>query len=900
MVKNLAQISICFLFVLLVSNIFGTGIAQPQSVPNTENSVSENNTIKILGIDLIAYPEIKINIFVDRFCAIAGNLHKEDFKVEEDGSEVAIDDFYFMGNASGQKLDLAVVFDDTNSMRPEIGAMKSNVRDLTDSIDAAGIDASYSLVSFGNDVSVRTEWTSDPTAFKGEVDALYVISGIDEPENPLDAIEAVLSMGFRSDAQKVILVITDNYAHHKDDGSGISSYTKDEVEADLEESGVILVVVSPEFEGSTEYVDMREVAEDTDSLWIDIESGDFLDVLEQFKGMLTGSYVIEYTSPARTTAGERILSVFVNAPECVDGVASSTYTAPTSATGPDDPPVITALTSDKTSPQETGAVITWTVEAADHDDYQVLYRFFLNDEPTTDWTPANTWTWTAPPEEGSYRIEAQVRDGKHAGPNGMDDRKSINFEIVGPNEPPRISALTTDKTSPQEVGAVITWTAEAEDPDGDQVLYRFFLEDEPMTDWTEERAWTWTAPDDAGSYRIEAYVRDGLHAGPKGMDDRRSTNFEIIETNGSSIGEISYEEFNRTFGRDADDRASYVQPTPDGGYILAGETASYGAGGSDAWLIKTDADGKEVWNKTFGGAKDETDWNVQPTSDGGYILLGATKSFGAGNADAWLIKTDSDGNKVWDKTFGGPADDFGKSVQPTSDGGYILAGYTASFGAGIFDVWLIKTDLGGREIWSKTFGGANLDATWTVQQMNDDGYILAGQTFNYGNGNILYSDAWLIKTDSRGDKLWDKTFGGTALDSIDSVQPTSDGGYILVGVTFSDGAGQSDAWLLKTDSQGREVWNRTFGGTDEEEGFDVRSTSDGGYIIAASTSAIWRNSSFQQNSDGNYIQSQPTESYLYGGEDVLLIKTYVFSLPGLISASVDYLVHFAPMSSGRS
>ncbi|HPE52161.1 MAG TPA: hypothetical protein PLS83_11760, partial [Methanothrix soehngenii] len=128
------------------------------------------------------------------------------------------------------------------------------------------------------------------------------------------------------------------------------------------------------------------------------------------------------------------------------------------------------------------------------------------------------------------------------------------------------------------------------------------------------------------------------------------------------------------------------------------------------------------------------------------------------------------------------------------------------------------------------------------------------------------------------------------MDSIDSVQPTSDGGYILVGVTFSDGAGQSDAWLLKTDSQGREVWNRTFGGTDEEEGFDVRSTSDGGYIIAASTSAIWRNSSFQQNSDGNYIQSQPTESYLYGGEDVLLIKTYVFSLPGLISASVDYLV----------
>jgi hypothetical protein len=212
------------------------------------------------------------------------------------------------------------------------------------------------------------------------------------------------------------------------------------------------------------------------------------------------------------------------------------------------------------------------------------------------------------------------------------------------------------------------------------------------------------------------------------------------------VGTI-YGILNKTFGGEGVDWARAVQQTSDGGYILAGMTSSFGAGHYDVWLIKTDVDGNMLWEKTFGGSSYDEAYAVQQTSDGGYILAGYTASFGAGFNDAWLIKTDADGNKVWDKTFGGINDDWAEAVQQTSDGGYILAGVTTSFGAGHADAWLIKTDANGNIVWDKTLGGSMGDYAYAVQQTSGGGYILAGETHSFGAVN---GDVWLIKTDAFG------------------------------------------------------------------------------------------------------------------------------------------------------
>jgi hypothetical protein len=352
----------------------------------------------------------------------------------------------------------------------------------------------------------------------------------------------------------------------------------------------------------------------------------------------------------------------------------------------------------------------------------------------------------------------------------------------------------------------------------------------------------------------------------------------------------------RTYGGTGFDYGRSVQQTADGGYIIGGT----GTGG-DVYLIKTNTQGDTLWTRTYGDTNADRGYSVQQTSDGGYIIAGATCSFGAGTPDypnVYLIKTNASSDTLWTGTYGGTSWDEAYSVQQTADTGYIIAGYTGSFGAGITDVYLIKTNAAGDTLWIRTYGGWGSDEGYSVQQTSDGGYVVAGGTYSFGAGN---GDVYLVKTNAAGDTLWTRTYGGTYNDCGRSVQQTADGGYVIAGVTMSVGAG-GDVYLIKTDASGDTLWTRIYGGADDEYGCSVKQTPDGGYIITGSTlsfgagggdvyliktnasgDTLWTSTyggtswdeaySVQQTSDGGYVIAGCTASFGAGNFDVYLIKT---------------------------
>jgi hypothetical protein len=248
------------------------------------------------------------------------------------------------------------------------------------------------------------------------------------------------------------------------------------------------------------------------------------------------------------------------------------------------------------------------------------------------------------------------------------------------------------------------------------------------------------------------------------------------------------------------DRTNSLIQTTDGGYAIVGEIYSKGAGGTDFWLLKLDKEGNLLWDRTYGGGGNDMAMSLIQTTDGGYAILGETSSKGAGGLDFWIIKLDKQGNLLWDKTFGGSDEETAKSLIQTTDGGYAVAGDTYSYGAGKYDTWVIKLDEKGNKIWGKIYGGHKSDWASSLIQTSEGEYVVAGYTGSFGAGK---SDGWLIKLDNQGNLLWDRIYGRSDWDdSVTSLIQTSDGGYVEAGSTFSKGLTDADIWILKLDEQG--------------------------------------------------------------------------------------------------
>ncbi len=293
-------------------------------------------------------------------------------------------------------------------------------------------------------------------------------------------------------------------------------------------------------------------------------------------------------------------------------------------------------------------------------------------------------------------------------------------------------------------------------------------------------------------------------------------------------------------GEGAEEMESIIR-TSDGGLVIAGSSDSFGDGDTgDAWILKLNGDGQVLWQRTYGGADDESLLDIRQTPDGGFIAAGWTQSFGAAQADVWVVRLDAQGDVLWSKTYGGAGVEQAWSVALTGDGGYVVAGGTTSFGAGAADYWVLRLDGAGDIIWQKTFGGPQDDggggdyAEFVVRVLMDrDGnYVVAGESASFGAGE---TDIWMLKLNPKGEILWQKSYGGEYEDSMWSFAETADGGFIVPGVSVSFSPDVSgDTWVLRLNPDGAIRWQKLFGLAGYwDEALSVGATRDGGAVIGA-------------------------------------------------------------------
>ena len=265
----------------------------------------------------------------------------------------------------------------------------------------------------------------------------------------------------------------------------------------------------------------------------------------------------------------------------------------------------------------------------------------------------------------------------------------------------------------------------------------------------------------------------------------------------------------------------------DDGYIIA---CTRYIDNTSVWLLKIDFNCDTIWTKTYGGSDFDNGVYVSKTQDGGFIIVGNTNSFGAGGYDVYLIKTDNEGNELWSRTFGGALNDYGYCVKQTNDGGYIITGVAdLDFTNGESDIYLLRTDALGNEVWSQTYDESDNDYGTCVIVTDDNGFMVTGIIYNHPPNSF---DCILLKTDSVGNIIWSQTYGGEEDDRSYSLQQTSDGGYIFTGAAEIDTTAYIYELLVtRTDSIGNVIWTTSMGGYVHATGYCVQITEDDGFIV---------------------------------------------------------------------
>lgn len=330
-------------------------------------------------------------------------------------------------------------------------------------------------------------------------------------------------------------------------------------------------------------------------------------------------------------------------------------------------------------------------------------------------------------------------------------------------------------------------------------------------------------------------------------------------------------QWNKTYGGSKDDRGQSLVQTKDGGYALTGYAMSDDGDGSnnegfhDNWILKLDAQGNIEWEKSFGFSGHDHSYDILQTDDGGFFFVGfldVTSARADGNTEKgnsltrhgvgefWGTKIDAKGNLQWRGYFGGTNNDRAHAVVQADDGGFVLSGFTESDDfdisntRGSYDFWIVKVDNNGNLLWENSFGGSGIEISQDIAKTDDGGYIITGNTFSSDTDvskNNGESDIWLIKIDATGNLVWERTFGGTHFDAAQSVSASSDGGFIISGNSKSidndanANAGENDIWVIKTTANGEMVWQKSFGGTDIDFGFDILETEDQSLILVGET-----------------------------------------------------------------